>query len=130
MNSTGVSNIVRSQDADGRRIVEFDIQERVVLLGFYEIRNITFRVAVKAIKEDVSTQLKANVSAGMIQINQGFDLTDAENGKDGTMLGDHAKYTAPRILARLTLREAEAAHSVIIQNIKQLFEEVSKKDKL
>ncbi|KAJ7386268.1 hypothetical protein OS493_010672 [Desmophyllum pertusum] len=123
---TGVSNIVRSQDKDGRRIVDFDIQERLVLLGFYETSNSTFHVTTKALEENVATQLTAKPLRGMVKINQGFDFSDAKKGnEDGTMLGDHAEYTAPRILARFVLREAVAAHTAITQNIRQHFMEVS-----
>ena len=124
--STGVSNIVRSQDKDGRRIVDFDIQERLVLLGFYETSNSTFHVTTKALEENVATQLTAKPLRGMVKINQGFDFSDAKKGnEDGTMLDDHAEYTAPRILARFVLREAVAAHTAITQNIRQHFMEVS-----
>ena len=118
MNSTGVSNIIRSQDADGRRIVEYDIEEWPI----------TIHGAVKAIEEDVSTRANASLLGlfgGMIQINQGYDLTDAEDGREGTMLVDYAEYTAPRILARFVLRKGKSVHVTLTQNLRQHFEEMS-----
>ena len=97
--STGVSNIVRFKDNEGRRVVQFDIHEKAVLFGFYDTGNITFQVTTK---ENV-----ANV-VGMLQINQEFHMSDSELG--GTLLEDHASFTEPRILARIALSEAHSAH--------------------
>ena len=118
--------IVRSQDEDGRRMIEFDIQESFVLFGFYQSNNFTFPVTMKVIEEDVATELTAQQLYGMVKIQQRFDLTDAKDGKDGTLLVDSADYTAPRIIARFILWQAEAAHTAITQNIRQYFMEIAK----
>ena len=123
--STGVSNIVRSQDEDGRRMIEFDIEESFVLFGF-QSNNFTFPVTMKVIEEDVATELIAQQLYGMIKIHQGFDLADAKEGKDGTLLADSADYTAPHIITRFVLRQAEAAHTAITQNIWQHFMKIAK----
>ena len=124
LGSTGVSNIVRSQDEDGRRMIEFDIQESFVLFGF-QSNNFTFPVTMKVIEEDAATELMAQQLYGMIKIHQGFDLADAKEG--GTLLADSADYTAPHIIARFVLWQAEAAHTAITQNIRQHFMEIAKK---
>ena len=120
-----MSNIVRSQDEDGRRMIEFDIQESFVLFGF-QSNNFTVPVTMKVIEEDAATELIAQQLYGMIKIHQGFDLADAKEGKDGTLLADSADYTAPHIIARFVLRQAEAAHTAITQNIRQHFMKIAK----
>lgn len=122
--STGVGNIVRSQDEHGKRIMKFDMHQNLELFGF-KIYTGTLHITTRVIEEDASTLVTANPLRGMVKINQGFHLADAENGREGTMLGDHAEYTAPRILARFVLRKATAAHIVITQNIRQHFVEIS-----
>ena len=121
LDSTGVSNLVNSQDTDGRKIIEFDVRERLLLLGFYETSDFTFHVVVKVIEEGVSTEMKADMWGGLVQINQRFDFSDAENGKDGTMLTDYFSHTGLRIIVRFSIREAHAAHIAITQNIRHHF---------
>ena len=121
--STGVSNIIRFKDKDGRRTIQYDIHERAVLFGIYDTGNITFQVTVKEIEENTATQLTASLMRGSVKISQGFRLTDSEEG--GTSLEDHAGYTARRLLARLTRREAFAAHTAINENIRLYFLELS-----
>lgn len=121
--STGVSNIIRFKDKDERRTIQFDIQERDVVLGFYDTGNFTFQVTVKEIEENTATHLTATLMNGALKINQGFRLADSEEG--GTLLEDHAAYTAPRLLARLTRRQAFAAHTAITENTRLYFLELS-----
>lgn len=106
-------------------MIEFDIQESFDLFGFYQSNNFTFPVTMKVIEEDVATELITQQLYGMVNIHQGFDLADAKEGKDGTMLADSADYTAPHIIARFILRQAEAAHAAITQNIRQHFMEIT-----
>lgn len=106
-------------------MIEFDIQESFDLFGFYQSNNFTFPVTMKVIEEDVATELIAQQLYRMVNIHQGFDLADAKEGKDGTMLADSADYTAPHIIARFILRQAEAAHAAITQNIRQHFMEIT-----
>ena len=58
----------------------------------------------------------------MLQINQEFHMSHSEGG---TLLVDHASFTAPRIPARIALREAHSAHSAILENTRQQFMELS-----
>lgn len=120
--STGVSNIVRFKDNEGRRVVQFDIHEKAVLFGFYDTGNITFQVTTKEKEKNTATQTTASLMNGIFQINQEFHMSDSEGG---TLLEDHASYTAPRILARIVLSEAHAAHSAVLENTKQEFMELS-----
>ena len=120
--STGVSNIVRFKDNEGRRVVRFDIHEKAVLFGFYDTGNITFQITTKEKEKNTATQTTASLINGMFQINQEFHMTDSEGG---TLLEDHASYTAPRILARIALSEAHSAHSAILENTRQQFMELS-----
>jgi len=78
---------------------------------------------VKEIEENTATQLTANPTGGMLHINQGFGVTDDEDG--GTLLEDHAEYTAPRILARFVKSIGYDEHTKITQNFKTYFLEVS-----
>ena len=80
-------------------------------------------MTVKAIEENAATQLTATLMGGKVHINQGFRLTDSEEG--GTLLEDHVAYTAPRLLARITRREAHADHTAITENTRQYFLKVS-----
>jgi len=80
-------------------------------------------VTVKEIEENTATQLTANPTGGMLHINQGFGVTDAEDG--GSLLEDHAEYTAPRILARFVKSIGYDEHTKITQNFKTYFLEVS-----
>ena len=120
--STGVSNIVRFKDNEGRRVVQFDIHEKAVLFGFYDTGNITFQVTTKEKEKNTATQTTASLINGMFLINQEFHMSDSEGG---TLLEDHASYTAPRVLARIVLRKAHAAHSAILENIRQQFMQLS-----
>lgn len=108
-------------------MTEFDIQESFVLFGFYQSNNFTLPVTMKVIEEDVATELIAQQLYGMIQIHQGFGLADAKEGKDGTLLADSADYTAPHFIARYVEWQAEAAHTAIVQNIRQHFMEIAEK---
>ncbi|KAM7432725.1 hypothetical protein ABFA07_016903 [Porites harrisoni] len=119
---TGVSNIVRFKDNEGRRVVQFDIHEKAVLFGFYDTGNITCQVTTKEKEKNTATQTTASLMNGIFQINQEFHMSDSEGG---TLLEDHASYTAPRILARIVLSEAHAAHSAILENTRQEFMELS-----
>ena len=84
-------------------------------------------MTVKEIEENTTTQLTANPTGGMLQgmlhVNQGFRVTDAEDG--GSLLEDHAEYTAPRILARFVKSIGYDEHTKITQNFKTYFLEVS-----
>lgn len=120
--STGVSNIVRFKDNEGQGVVQFDIFERAVLFGFYDTGNITFQVTTKEKEKNTATQTTASLINGMLQINQEFHMSDSEGG---TLLEDHVSFTAPRILARIALREAHSAHSAILENTRQQFMELS-----
>jgi len=119
---TDVTNIITSQDENGQRIVQFEIHQKLVIFGFFE-RSGSFHVTVKEIEENTATQLTASPMGGMLHINQGFRVTDAKDG--GTLLEDHAEYTAPRILTRFIRSVAHDAHTKITQNIKNYFLEVS-----
>ena len=125
--STGVSNIVRYKDKDKQRVIQFDIQERAVLFGLYDTGNFTFQVTVTEIEENTATQLTASLMGGKVKINQGFHLTDSEEG--GTLVEDHAAYTAPRLLARLVRSQAHAAHTKITGNTIQYFIDISQQAK-
>jgi len=122
---TDVTNIIRSQE-NGQRIVQFEIHQKLVIFGLFE-RSVSFHVTVKEIEENTTTQLTANPTGGMLQgmlhVNQGFRVTDAEDG--GSLLEDHAEYTAPRILAIFARSVAHDEHTKITQNIKKHFLEVS-----
>ena len=120
--STGVSNIVRFKDNEGRRVVQFDIREKAVLFGFYDTGNITFQVTTKEKEKNTATQTTASLINGMLQINQEFHMSDSEGG---TLLQDYVSFTAPRILARIALREAHSAHSAVLENARQQFMELS-----
>ena len=111
--STGVSNIVRFKDNEGRRVVQFDIHEKAVLFGFYDTGNITFQVTTKEKEKNTATQTTASLINGMLQINQEFHMSDSELG--GTLLEDHASFTEPRIHARIALSEAQ--HTVLYLKI-------------
>ena len=124
--SAGATNIVRSQDKDGRRMVEFDMQQSFPLFEFYQSNNFTFPVTMKVIEEDLAIELFTQQLYGIVKIHQGFDLADGKEGKDGTMLADSADYTAPRIIAKFILWQAEAAHTAITQNIRQHFMEIAR----
>ena len=121
--SNGVSNIVRSQDQDGRKVVEFDVQERAVFLGFFDTGNFTFHVTTTELKENTATQMRATMHmiGGMVHvhINQGFHFSDSEEG--GTWLEDTFSHTARCIIGRVTSREAYDAHVGITENIKKYF---------
>ena len=80
-------------------------------------------MTVKEIEENTATHLTATLMNGSLKINQGFRLADSEEG--GTLLEDHAAYTAPRLLARLTRRQAFAAHTAITENTRLYFLELS-----
>ena len=121
--STGVSNIVRFKDNEGRRVVQFDIHEKAVLFGFYDTGNITFQVTTKEKEKNTATQTTASLMNGMLQINQEFHMSDSELG--GTLLEDHASFTEPRIHARIALSEAHSAHCAILENTRQQFMQLS-----
>ena len=121
--STGVSNIVRFKDNEGRRVVQFDIHEKAVLFGFYDTGNITFQVTTKEKEKNTATQTTASLINGMLQINQEFHMSDSELSE--TLLEDHASFTEPRILARIVLSEAHSAHSAILENTRQQFMQLS-----
>ena len=99
--STGVSNIVRFKDNEGRRVVQFDIHEKAVLFGFYDTGKITFQVTTKEKEKNTATQTTASLMNGMLQIKQEFHMSDSEGG---TLLEDHISFTATRILARIALK--------------------------
>ena len=65
--STGVSNIVRFKDNEGRRVVQFDIHEKAVLFGFYDTGNITFQVTTKEKEKNTAAQTTASLMNGMLQ---------------------------------------------------------------
>lgn len=117
------------QGEDGKRIAEFDIDENPVLFGVYE-KNVTFHLITREILEDTIIQSTADLLGGMFKIKQGYDLADAKDGRDGTLLVDHAEYTAPRILGRYVLREAIPSHEAITQNLRQNFREIYQKIKV
>ena len=96
------------------------ISTKAVLFGFYDTGNITFQVTTKEKEKNTATQTTASLMNGIFQINQEFHTSEG-----GTLLEDHASYTAPRILARIVLSEAHAAHSAILENTKQEFMELS-----
>lgn len=121
--STGVSNIARFKDKEGLRTIQFDIQERDVILGIYDTGNFTFQVTLKEIDKDTATQMTATLVGGMLKCNQGFHLTDSKEG--GTLLEDRTAYTAPRLLARLARKRANAIHTAVTENIRQYFLELS-----
>lgn len=76
--STGVSNIARFKDKEGLRTIQFDIQERDVILGIYDTGNFTFQVTLKEIDKATATQMTATLVGGMLKCNQGFHLTDSK----------------------------------------------------
>lgn len=80
-------------------------------------------MTVKEIEENTATHLTATLMNGALKINQGFRLADSEEG--GTLLEDHAAYKALRLLARLTRRQAFAAHTAITENTRLYFLELS-----
>ena len=108
--SIGISNITRSKDEQGRRIVQYDIEERVTLFGFYE-STANFRVTATVILENAVIQNTTKLMGGLLQTKQTWRLSDSENGgEEETLLEDQAEYTAPRILAMLVKKKAHAAH--------------------
>lgn len=129
LHSIGISNITRSKDEEGRRIVQYDIKERVTLFGIYE-STAKFRVTVTVIQENAVIQNTAKLMGGMLQTKQTWRMSDSEKGtKDETLLEDPAEYTAPRILAMLVKRKAYAAHIERNNDIRRyVIETISKDD--
>ena len=84
-------------------------------------------MTVKEIEENTATQMTASMMGGKLQINQGFHLTDSEEG--GTLVVDHGAYTAPRLLARLIRNQAHASHVKINENTLQYFINISQQAK-
>ena len=86
--SIGISNITRSKDEQGRRIVQYDIEERVTLFGFYE-SSANFRVTATVIQENAVIQNTAKLMGGLLQTKQTWRLSDSENGgEEETLLED------------------------------------------
>lgn len=119
--STDIKNVIRSQDDVGRKTIQFDIQEKVALFGFYEIL-LSFPVTTKEVKENAIIQNTANVMGGIIQVKQRYLLSDYENG---TLLEHYPSFTAPQILARVSKGVALAAHADLLHKIRQHFEDLS-----
>ena len=80
-------------------------------------------MTVKEIEENTATNATFMLMRGMLHVNQGFHLTDSEEG--GTSVEDRAAYTAPRLLARMIRRIAHAVHTALTENIRQHFLEIS-----
>lgn len=119
--STGISSIVRSQDKDGHRTVQFDIEQRIVFFGFYE-HTFYFRVTAKAVQEDAIIQNTATLMGGYFQINMRWLLSDSKNGsEEGTLLEEKHISTAPLILTRISKRIAVAEHTMLLENIRKYF---------
>ena len=116
-----MTNVIRSQDQDGRRTVQFDMHEEGRFLGLTS--KIQIQLTVKEIEENVATQMSGSQLKGWFQFNQGFRLTDCKEG--GTMLEDHCQYTAPRFLARYIRGVGLAQHAAITENTRIYFLEVS-----
>ena len=118
--SIGVTNIIRSQDDDGQSTVQFDIHEKLVLLGFAKV--FKFQLTVKEVQESVATHMSANLMdlmGGWFQLNQGFHMTDYEDG--GTLLEGHCQYAAPRFFARYIRGVGLAQHTAITVNTRKYF---------
>ena len=95
----------------------------MVLFGIYESA-FSFQVTAKVTQENAEIQNTAQLLSGIFKLKQKWLLTDSENGsEDGTLLEDHVTHTAPLLLARFSKKEAIAAHTFLLENIRQYFKE-------
>lgn len=115
-------NVLRSQDENGQRIVQYDYHKKLVIFGFYEMHG-SVHATVKEVEKNTSTQMTAKTLGGMLHISQRFRVSDAGDG--GSLLEDHVEITAPRILARFIRSVAHGAHIEITEKIKRYFLEAS-----
>lgn len=119
-----MTNIIRSQDKDGRKTVQFDMHEEMRVLGISS--KFEIQLTVKELQENVATHMSGSLLKGWFQFNQGFRFTDAKEG--GIMLEDRCQYTAPRFFARYIRGVGLTQHTAITENTRKYFMEVEKQN--
>ena len=125
--SAGVSNINRSPEQNGSKVLQYIIDERIPLLPLLNISQlITFQVNMTVIEENAIIQNRVNFMGGILQIKQHWYLyvANSKNGSgDETLLKDHFEFTTVRILSRVVKRISPPPHNNMLKNIRKYFEE-------
>lgn len=74
------------------------------------------------IEENAVIRNRMDVWGGLLQVTEHWYVTDSKNGSgDETLLEDHWEFTTPRLFSGFIKEGAGAAHTTMMQNIRQHF---------
>ena len=126
--SVGITNIIRSQDKDGRKTVQFDLHEEVPgpLFGYPSKVHVEVTMTVKEIQENEATHMSTTQFNGWFQFDQEFRFSDAKEG--GMMLEERCQCISAKTAIRYIAPIALAQHKDIMENTRKYFMEVETKN--
>ena len=126
--SVGITNIIRSQDKDGRKTVQFNLHEEVPgpFFGYPSKVHAEVPMTVKEIQENEATHMSTTQFHGWLQFDQEFRFSDAKEG--GMMLEERCRYTSAKTAIRYIAPIALAQHKDIMENTRKYFMEVETKN--
>ena len=126
--SVGITNIIRSQDKDGRKTVQFNLHEEVPgpFYGYPSKVHAEVPMTVKEIQENEATHMSTTQFHGWLQFDQEFRFSDAKEG--GMMLEERCQYTSAKTAIRYIAPIALAQHKDIMENTRKYFMEVETKN--
>ena len=124
----GITNIIRSQDKDGRKTVQFNLHEEVPgpLFGYPSKVHAEVPMAVKEMQENEAIHMSTTHFHGWLQFDQEFRFSDAKGG--GMMLEECCQYTSAKTAIRYIAPIALAQHKDIMENTRKYFMEVETKN--
>jgi len=124
----GITNIIRSQDKDGRKTVQFNLHEEVPgpFFGYPSKVHPEVPMTVKEIQENEATHMSTTHFHGWLQFDQEFRFSDAKEG--GMMLEERCQYTSAKAAIRYIAPIALAQHKDIMENTRKYFMEVETKN--
>ena len=124
----GITNIIRSQDKDGPKTVQFHLHEEVPgpFFGYPSKVHAEVPMTVKEIQENEATHMSTTQFHGWLQFDQEFRFSDAKEG--GMMLEERCQYTSAKIAIRYIAPIALAQHEDIMENTRKYFMEVETKN--
>ncbi|CAH3036917.1 unnamed protein product [Porites lobata] len=127
-NCVGITNIIRSQDKDGRKTVQFNLHEEVPgpFFGYPSKVHAEVPMTVKEMQENEATHMSTTQFHGWLQFDQEFRFSDAKEG--GMMLEERCQYTSAKTAIRYIAPIALAQHKDIMENTRKYFMEVETKN--
>ena len=116
----GITNIIRSQDKDGRKTVQFNLHEEVPgpLFGYPSKVHAEVPMTVKEMQENEATHMSTTQFHGWLQFDQEFRFSDAKEG--GMMLEERCQYTSAKTAIRYIAPIALAQHKDIMENTRNI----------